>query len=98
MMQTGLARYNYVTTGGWNLSAGAGERSFQTPDIPFDPPFPSPPKIALALSSIDSEHSTNLRVSVEPYDVERDEFNIIVKTWDDTLLYQVWITWIAYDG
>jgi hypothetical protein len=51
----------------------------------------------LALSGIDSEHTTNLRVTVTPYDVEADEFNIMIKTWGDTLIYSVLVTWIAHD-
>ena len=97
MIQTGVGDYSYVTLPHWNLNTGTGERTFQTPDIPFDPPFPAPPKVALALSGIDSDQATNLRVEVYPHDVEPGEFNIVVKTWDETVLYGVWITWIAHD-
>ncbi len=96
MIQTGTVWYGYATTPGWNLNTGTGDRSFTIPDISFNPPFSAPPHIVLAVGGIDSERATNLRITLEPYDVETAEFNIKVNTWGDTLLYQVWITWIAY--
>ena len=82
---------------GWNLHTGTGERSFRTPDIPFDPPFATPPKVMLALKGIDGEVPTKLGIDVFPDDIEPEEFNIIVKTWGDLVLYHVTVTWIAFD-
>lgn len=98
MIQTGVAGYSRVTSRDWNLSAGAGERTFQSPDIAFAPPFAAPPRIVLALSGLDSDQATNLRVEVYPHDVESEEFNIIIKTWADTVLYGVQVMWIACEG
>ena len=95
MIQTGVA-YLGADMPGWNLNTGTGDRSFRTPDIPFDPPFPAPPKITLALKGIDSE--ARLGIDVFPDDVEPEEFNIIIKTWSETVLYNVSVTWIAFDG
>lgn len=96
MIQTGVARFD-AHMSEWNLNTGTGERSFRTPDIPFQPLFNAPPVIALALSGIDCEHSTNLRVALQPADVENEEFNIIITTWHDTILHGVTVTWIAHD-
>jgi hypothetical protein len=96
MIQTGVAEFDPQTQG-WMLNTGTGERSYRSPDIAFQPPFSAPPKIALALSGIDSDRATNLRVVLEPYDVEAEEFNIVVRTWDDTVLHSVQVTWIACD-
>ncbi len=96
MIQTGVARFDSQMNV-WNLNTGTGFRSFTSPDIAFQPPFSSPPVLVLALSGLDSEQSTNLRVALQPSDVEADEFNIIVSTWDDTILHGVAITWIAHD-
>jgi hypothetical protein len=96
MIQTGVARFDSQMNG-WNLSTGTGVRSFSSPDIAFQPPFPAPPTLVLALSGLDSEHSVNLRVTLQPYDVEAEEFNIIISTWDDTILHGVTVTWIAHD-
>lgn len=96
MIQTGMIDYGPQTQG-WNLGSGTGVRQFVSPDIAFQPPFVTPPRIALAISGLDSEHSTNLRVTVESSDIEADEFNIVIRTWDDSLVYSVVVTWIAYD-
>jgi len=96
MIQTGVARFD-AQMNGWNLSTGTGVRSFLTPDIAFQPPFSAPPTLVLALSGIDSEHGANLRVALQPSDVEAEEFNIIISTWDDTVLYGVTVIWIAHD-
>ncbi len=96
MIQTGVARFD-AQMNEWNLNTGTGARTFSTPDIPFQPLFNAPPVIALALSGIDCEHTTNLRVALHPSDVEKEEFNIMISTWDDTILHGVTVTWIAHD-
>ena len=97
MIQTREHQFGYATAPGWTLNTGSGFRQFRSPDIKFNPPFTTPPTVALALSGIDGDRTTNLRVQLEASDVEADEFNVIVTTWDDSLVHQVWVTWIAYD-
>jgi hypothetical protein len=63
----------------------------------LDPPFGTPPHVAVAISGVDAEQSANLRLFVETSDVAANEFNIVVFTWDDTLVFGVRVTWIAYD-
>lgn len=96
MIQTGVVEYNPQCSG-WNLASGTGERTFTGPDIKFQPPFSAPPSVVLALCGIDSDHATNLRLTLRTSDVEPDEFNIMVSTWDDSLVYSVLVTWIAID-
>ncbi len=95
MLQTGTVWYG-VDSPGWNLHSGTGERVFRAPDVSFDPPFGTPPKVMLAVAGIDSDQTTNLRVVLEAYDVEPGEFSIRINTWDDTLVYNVWVAWIAH--
>ena len=97
MMQAGVFQF-HPQLSGWNLSSGTGPRSFRSPDIGFQPPFSGTPQILLAISGIDSEHTTNLRVTLNLEDVEPEEFNIVVNTWDDTILYSLNVTWLAFDG
>lgn len=97
MIQTGIVRYGYTTETDWNLHTGTGERSFRTPDISFEKPFTAPPRVVLALGGLDSEHTTNLRVHLDPYDIEASEFSVKIQTWADTRLYEVSIMWVAYD-
>ena len=97
MIQTGMTWLGYSETPGWNLNGGNGERSFISTDIPFNPPFATPPTVALSLGGIDSAHDTNLRVILTPFDVDQREFNVKLQTWGDTLIFQVWVTWVAFD-
>jgi hypothetical protein len=97
MIQSGFVHLG-VDTEGWNLHAGSDRRDFTSADIPFSRPFGSPPTVVVALSGIDSEHSTNLRVFADAADVESNEFNIHLFTWGDTLVYSVLLSWIAYDS
>jgi hypothetical protein len=80
----------------WNLHEGTGPRRFQSPDIRFHEAFTTPPTVVVAIASLDTEHQANTRVVVYTADVEADEFNIRIQTWDDSLVYQVWVTWIAF--
>lgn len=63
----------------------------------FETPFATAPKVALALAGVDADRATNLRLSIKAYDVEADEFSIRISTWDDTLVYAVWVAWIAHE-
>jgi hypothetical protein len=92
MIQTGVVGLGQDSAGDRNLSTGSGMGEFQSVDIPFDPRFPAPPTVVLALSGIDSDHVTNVRVELYPQDVQREEFNIVVRTWDDTALYSATVT------
>ena len=96
MIRSGTAWYG-TESEGWNLHTGLGERSFRTQDVSFDAPFSTPPKVLLALGGIDSDRTTNLRVVLEAYDIEPGEFSIRIRTWDDTVIHNVLIAWIAHD-
>lgn len=96
MIQSGLLHYN-VNTRGWTLASGTGERWIEPPDVKFEVPFPAPPTVMLALSGVDAYEATNLRLNIEVFDVEDEEFTVRISTWDDTIIFGVWVTWIAYD-
>jgi hypothetical protein len=96
MIQSGTLHFN-VETRGWDLAMGAGERWLEAPDVPFETPFSSAPKVALALTGVDADQTTNLRLNIEAFDIEAHEFSVRISTWDDTLVYAVWVTWIAHD-
>ena len=52
----------------WTLHQGTGLRSYQSPDIKFNLPFPGVPSVMVALTSLDADHSANLRLNVEAAD------------------------------
>lgn len=96
MIQTGMVLYS-TEAPDWNLDTGTGERSFRTPDVSINQPFDAAPNVVLAVAGVDCSQATNLRLALEAYDIEPGEFSIRIKTWDDTLIYGVLVTWIAHD-
>lgn len=104
MIQTGSLDLNAgtfsdpgVTGDVWSLHEGSGPRKFKTQDIPFSPPFATKPRVLLALAGLDADAQFNTRVTLKVEDVEPEEFNVVVSTWDDTLIYGVRVSWLAYD-
>jgi hypothetical protein len=77
------------------LDSGKGDRVAQI-EITFATPFESKPEIAIAVSSLDASKDTNLRYSVKAIGVSRDGFTLQVKTWDDSKIFGIGGTWIAY--
>jgi hypothetical protein len=96
MIQSGVIHLS-AQMQGWTLNTGTGDRTFLSPDIGFQPPFGSPPKVLVALAGIDAEHAANLRVIIEAVEIENDEFNIRVNTWADTSIHSVQVAFIAHD-
>lgn len=96
-MQSGTVNFGYTTPGiKWPLSTGSGSRSFTSPDIQFPTPFSTTPTVIVALSGVDADKKSNLRLTVTTDDVESEEFNLVVNTWSDSEIYAVWVSWIAY--
>jgi H-type lectin domain. len=78
----------------WHLNSGTGHRRFRE-TIKFPEPFTTPPRVAVALTGVDSSNTTNLRIWIEAQDIETHEFDLLVNTWDDTIIYGVSGVWIA---
>ena len=96
-MQSGVASYGYLTPEiDWKLNTGSGSRSFTSPDIKFPTPFSRTPTVIVALYGVDEDRSANLRLTVTTAHVEPDEFNVVFNTWGDSVIYTVWVSWIAY--
>jgi len=96
-IQAGTVSYGYLSPGIiWNLNSGSGERIFTSPDIRFPTPFSTKPTIIVALYGVDAGNGANLRLTVTTSDVEPEEFNAEFKTWGDSVIYTVWVSWMAY--
>jgi hypothetical protein len=94
-MQTGMFNFSQATDSAeWRLNSGSGERNFHK-TIKFPQPFNAPPQVAVALSGVDSSSTTNLRIEIWTEDIEPHEFDVVVHTWSDTILYGVSGVWIA---
>jgi hypothetical protein len=82
----------------WKLNQGEGERSFVSPDISFGGHFGFPARLVLALAGVDADAQFNLRLRLTVHDVEAEEFNIGVHTWGDSIIYNVFVAWMAFDA
>lgn len=96
MMQSGTALLGTASPG-WNLGSGTESREFQSPDVRFDQPFGSPPKIILALGGIEAPTGRPVRFLLQAADVEAGEFSIKVATWADSAITAIWVSWLAHD-
>ena len=101
MIQTGTIRLPIDDETGvpfaWSLSTvGVGNRIYTSPDIAFPEPFPNTPQMVAALAGMEGIQGTG-RITIELENIQAEEFNIRVTTWDDTLLNSVMVTWIAHD-
>ena len=79
----------------FGLDNGKGDRVAQI-EITFATPFESKPEIVISVSSLDASKETNLRYSVKAIGVSRDGFTLQVKTWDDSKIFGIGGTWMAY--
>jgi len=93
-IQTGERFNNYVKNSDWILRTGIGERTYTTA-VQFDSPFRVPPKVSLALSGQDVEGVHNNRLRLIAENITVDGFDLVYKTWSDTIVYGVWATWTA---
>jgi hypothetical protein len=94
-VQTGTFFYGYETNPSeWNLDKGIGRRSFDA-EIKFPQPFTTPPTVMIALSGLDASNGAGTRVAVASSDVTQLDFEVVATTWADSVVAQVWGTWIA---
>ena len=93
-IHTGEKYNGYLENSDWTLNTGSGERTY-TVAVKFDSPFRVPPKVSLALSGQDVGQSKNNRVQLIAKNITVNGFDLVYRTWFDTLLYSAWATWTA---
>lgn len=64
--------------------------------INFPTPFASVPTVAVSIVHLDVYNGTNTRIQISTDTVTDDGFELIARTWWDTLIYSVGVSWIAY--
>lgn len=63
--------------------------------IPFSESFVSPPTVTVGLTNLDVDHERNTRVEVYPTDVTSEGFNVTYRTWWDSRIWGLGVSWIA---
>lgn len=79
---------------GLPMWTGDGERSLRT-EVNFIRQFKDIPIVHINVIGMDSAQDRNLRYWINAVDIERTGFTIEFKTWGDTLIARLGISWLA---
>lgn len=86
---------DFATGGDMWTGSGARERRQL---VTFSEPFRAPPAVQVALSLWDMDSDTNLRADIGAEEVTKDGFVIFFRTWGDTRVARVRLSWMAIGG
>lgn len=66
--------------------------------INFARPFQGqqPPKVVCWLTTVDMDKDKNWRIKTYATDIDPRGFTVHIDSWDDTIMYQAAVTWLAY--
>ncbi|MFU8882254.1 MAG: H-type lectin domain-containing protein [Rhodobacterales bacterium] len=73
---------------------GHGPRQIRS-FVHFQEAFLNPPMVHVALSMWDMSNSTNARADVQANEVRSEGFAILFRTWGDTKVARVRVSWLA---
>lgn len=76
------------------FSNGQGKRS-DIIAINFPNALNFMPMIHVSLVGLDSANSANLRINLDVQNVTSNGFEVVAKTWADTLIYAIHFNWLA---
>jgi len=79
---------------GGKMWTGAGPRESRGV-IRFSESFRTPPNVMATLSMWDAGHDTNNRLDVKAESISVDGFSAVVRTWGDTRIARVRVSWMA---
>jgi hypothetical protein len=74
--------------------SGRGPRLIRTP-VSFQEAFFAPPVVQVALSMWDISNTATSRADVQAEDITNNGFAIVFRTWADTKIARVRVSWIA---
>lgn len=100
-IQGGNARFHRESAGHdqWNLDDGGDpvlgpeRRSFAT--ISFPRAFAMAPNVTVSLSGLDSSNGAITRIYLEVVEAHPDRFVVAMSTWHDSVVFGVWVSWLA---
>lgn len=64
-------------------------------NIQFDTPFSNIPLVHVGLAGFDIDNRDTARISVHSEAITSAAFNLVIRTWRNTCIYKVEISWIA---
>ncbi|WP_342077220.1 H-type lectin domain-containing protein [Yoonia sp. SS1-5] len=63
--------------------------------VQFSQPFLSPPHVQVSISMWDISNNTNIRADVQAESVTTNGFDIVFRTWADTQVARIRVSWTA---
>lgn len=96
-IEGGRKYYNYNDIDDWKLSDGEGSRRY-TDDIEFRESFVHRPEVLVSISAFDiyKEKNSRLTAHAPKEKITKAGFELAIDTWEDTRVYAVSVSWIAY--
>lgn len=73
---------------------GEGPRK-SSAEVVFSRPFHSKPHVQVSVSMFDVSNGSNTRLDVQAEDIASDRFQIVFRTWADTKVARIRISWTA---
>ena len=79
---------------GWSLDQGIGDREY-VKHVTFPRRFDTPPQVVVGTSLLDVDQSKNTRVEVSARNVTPEGFDLVLRTWFDSIVYSLGANWLA---
>lgn len=79
---------------GGDMWTGQGPRERRR-HVPFAEPYRAPPAVHLTISLWDVDASSVVRSDIQAEDITTDGFDMVFRTWGDTKVARVRVSWIA---
>jgi hypothetical protein len=78
------------------MNTGFGPRSY-IQHVDFPEKFEANPQVTVSLKGYDasSDGVTSIRLIANVVDITNSGFNLEIKTWWDSKIHAVWVTWLA---
>ena len=73
---------------------GKGDR-YVVRHVQFKKRFAVPPQVTTAITTLDIQHDRNTRLTVYPQNINQYGFDLVFKTWADTIVYEARAAWTA---
>ncbi len=93
--ETNIFDAGYLATPGWTLDTGSGGREHRE-TITFTKAFNAPPEVMVAISMLDIGNAANSRARVEAQSITKESFDLVFSTWENTTLYSLRASWLAF--
>ena len=79
---------------GGEMWTGSGERE-RVVTVSFSQPYRKPPSVHVTMSLLDLATGPSIRAHVAARNITPEKFEIIFRTWEDSMVARVRVAWLA---